>query len=52
MPHATEKYQQVATDNHITIDDVARIAGQKLVARAPAGEWVRGIKRPIGLSET
>ncbi|MFN1147385.1 YdbL family protein [Serratia liquefaciens] len=39
----TEKYQQVADSNHIAIDDVARMAGQKLVARAPAGEYVRGI---------
>lgn len=39
----TEKYQQVAESNHIATDEVARLAGQKLVMRAPAGEYVRGI---------
>ncbi|KFK94611.1 MULTISPECIES: YdbL family protein [unclassified Serratia (in: enterobacteria)] len=38
-----EKYQEVADSNHIAIDEVARLAGQKLVTRAPAGEYVRGI---------
>ncbi|CAM3949962.1 YdbL family protein [Serratia silvae] len=38
-----EKYQQVAASNHIAIDEVARMAGQKLVTRAAAGEYVRGI---------
>lgn len=39
----TEQYQQVAAGNSIALDEVARMAGQKLVARAPAGEYVRGI---------
>ncbi|AHG22538.1 hypothetical protein Z042_25225 [Chania multitudinisentens RB-25] len=39
----TEKYQEVADNNHIALDEVARLAGQKLVTRAPAGEYVRGI---------
>lgn len=39
----TEQYQQVAASNSIALDEVARMAGQKLVARAPAGEYVRGI---------
>jgi hypothetical protein len=33
----------VADSNHITLDEVARLAGQKLVTRAPVGEYVRGI---------
>lgn len=39
----SEQYQQVAQANNITIDQVARMAGQKLVARAQPGEYVRGI---------
>ncbi len=38
-----EKYQEVADSNHIAIDEVARMAGQKLVSRASSGEYVRGI---------
>lgn len=38
-----EKYQQVADDNHVSSDNVARLAGQKLVDRAPTGQYVRGI---------
>lgn len=38
-----EKYQEVADNNHIALDEVARMAGQKLVTRAAAGEYVRGI---------
>lgn len=38
-----EQYQRVAQQNRLTAHDVARIAGEKLVARAPAGEYVRGI---------
>ncbi|EKN5073440.1 YdbL family protein [Yersinia enterocolitica] len=38
-----EKYQEVAQKNHISTDDVAKLAGQKLVNRAAAGEYVRGI---------
>lgn len=38
-----EKYQEVAENNNIAPDSVARLAGQKLVTRAPAGEYVRGI---------
>ncbi|MDA5492454.1 YdbL family protein [Yersinia intermedia] len=39
----TEKYQEVAQKNHISTEDVAKLAGQKLVHRAAAGEYVRGI---------
>lgn len=39
----TEKYQEVAQKNHISTEDVAKLAGQKLVNRAAAGEYVRGI---------
>jgi uncharacterized protein YdbL (DUF1318 family) len=38
-----EKYQEVANGNHIAVDEVARMAGQKLVTRAQSGEYVRGI---------
>ncbi|CNI95869.1 Uncharacterized protein conserved in bacteria [Yersinia aldovae] len=39
----TEKYQEVAQKNHISTEDVAKLAGQKLVNRAAPGEYVRGI---------
>ena len=39
----TEKYQEVAQKNHISTEDVAKLAGQKLVNRAAASEYVRGI---------
>lgn len=38
-----KQYQQVADQNHLTCDEVARIAGEKLVQRAATGEYVRGI---------
>ncbi|EKN5140357.1 DUF1318 domain-containing protein [Yersinia enterocolitica] len=38
-----EKYQEVAQKNHISTEDVAKLAGQKLVNRAAVGEYVRGI---------
>ncbi|ELI8043911.1 YdbL family protein [Yersinia enterocolitica] len=38
-----EKYQEVAQKNHISTEDIAKLAGQKLVNRAAAGEYVRGI---------
>ncbi|MDJ0089899.1 MULTISPECIES: YdbL family protein [Pantoea] len=37
------EYQRLAEQNNLKTDDVARIAGQKLVTRAAAGEYVRGI---------
>lgn len=36
-------YQQLADSNNISVDEVAKLAGQKLVTRAQAGEYVRGI---------
>ncbi|WP_435930354.1 YdbL family protein [Dryocola sp. BD613] len=36
-------YQQLADSNNISVDEVAKLAGQKLVTRAPPGEYVRGI---------
>lgn len=36
-------YQRIAGQNQLTTSDVARIAGEKLVNRASAGEYVRGI---------
>ncbi|PSH13211.1 hypothetical protein B7R74_19505 [Yersinia pseudotuberculosis] len=38
-----EKYQEVAQKNHISTENVAKLAGQKLVNRAAEGEYVRGI---------
>ncbi|MCU5775617.1 YdbL family protein [Erwiniaceae bacterium BAC15a-03b] len=38
-----EHYQQLASRNNLTTAEVARIAGEKLVQRAAAGEYVRGI---------
>jgi uncharacterized protein YdbL (DUF1318 family) len=39
----TEQYQKLAASNSIAIEQVAKMAGQKLVKRAPSGEYVRGI---------
>ncbi len=39
----TESYQQLADRNNIAIDDVAKMAGQKLVERAKPGDYVQGI---------
>lgn len=36
-------YQQLADSNTISVDEVAKLAGQKLVTRALPGEYVRGI---------
>ncbi len=38
-----QQYEQVARENNVSTDDVAKLAGQKLVARAGKGEYVRGI---------
>nr|WP_318381758.1 YdbL family protein [uncultured Enterobacter sp.] len=39
----SESYQQLADGNNIPVDEVAKMAGQKLVARALPGEYVQGI---------
>ena len=39
----TQVYQQLADKNQLTRDDVARLAGQKLVNKAGRGEYVRGL---------
>ncbi|EBC0458772.1 DUF1318 domain-containing protein [Salmonella enterica] len=36
-------YQQLADGNHLPVDEVAKMAGQKLVERARPGEYVQGI---------
>jgi uncharacterized protein YdbL (DUF1318 family) len=36
-------YQQLADKNQIAREDVARLAGQKLVNKAGRGEYVRGL---------
>ncbi|MDH2065976.1 YdbL family protein [Pantoea sp. GD03673] len=38
-----QAYQQLAEQNNLSTADIASIAGQKLVSRAAAGEYVRGI---------
>lgn len=38
-----ESYQQLAQRNNIPVNEVAKMAGQKLVARAKPGEYVRGL---------
>lgn len=38
-----QKYTELAQTNRMKAEDVAKIAGQKLVARAPQGEYVLGI---------
>lgn len=38
-----ENYQKLADSNNISANQVAELAGQKLVARAQPGEYVRGI---------
>ncbi|XTZ40345.1 YdbL family protein [Salmonella enterica] len=39
----SESYRQLAERNNISVDEVAKMAGQKLVARAQPGEYVQGI---------
>ncbi|ECH8536309.1 YdbL family protein [Salmonella enterica subsp. enterica serovar Perth] len=36
-------YQQLADSNHLPVDELAKMAGQKLVERARPGEYVQGI---------
>lgn len=36
-------YQQLADSHHLPVDEVAKMAGQKLVERARPGEYVQGI---------
>jgi uncharacterized protein YdbL (DUF1318 family) len=38
-----QKYQELAEKNKIKVNDIAKMAGQKLVDRAAPGEYVRGI---------
>ena len=39
----TESNQKLADSNNLPVDEVAKMAGQKLVARAQPGEYVKGI---------
>ncbi|MFU9138113.1 YdbL family protein [Erwinia tasmaniensis] len=39
----SQQYLMLARQNGLTTEEVARIAGMKLVDRAAAGEYVRGI---------
>ncbi|MFK3703569.1 YdbL family protein [Klebsiella sp. NPDC088457] len=39
----SESYQQLADENNLPVDEVAKMAGQKLVARAQPGEYVQGL---------
>lgn len=38
-----ESYQKLADSNNLPVDEVAKMAGQKLVARAQPGEYVKRI---------
>ncbi|CAM3803414.1 YdbL family protein [Xenorhabdus thuongxuanensis] len=38
-----KKYAEIAAQNNMTTDQVAKIAGEKLVNRAASGEYVLGI---------
>ena len=38
-----ENYQKLADSSSLPVDEVAKMAGQKLVARAQPGEYVKGI---------
>lgn len=38
-----QEYQRLAEQNNLSTADISSIAGQKLVSRAAAGEYVRGI---------
>lgn len=35
-------YQQLAKQNNVSTDEIAKLAGQKMVARAKPGEYVQG----------
>lgn len=39
----SESYQQLADSNNLPVDEVAKMAGKKLVARAQPGEYVKGL---------
>lgn len=39
----SEGYQRLADDNNLPVDEVAKMAGQKLVTRAQPGEYVQGL---------
>lgn len=39
----TDSYQKLADSNNIPVDEVAKMAGTKLVARANPSEYVQGI---------
>ena len=39
----TDSYQKLADSYNLPVDEVAKMAGQKLVARAQPGEYVKGI---------
>jgi len=39
----TDSYQKLADSNNIPVDEVAKMAGTKLVQRARPGEYVQGI---------
>ena len=40
---ASKTSSQLADDNNLPVDQVAKMAGQKLVARAQPGEYVQGL---------
>ncbi|EOL0519679.1 YdbL family protein [Shigella sonnei] len=36
-------YQQLAKQNNVSTKEIAKLAGQKLVARAKSGQYVQGV---------
>ncbi|WP_246201865.1 YdbL family protein [Budvicia diplopodorum] len=38
-----DSYQKIAAQNNVSVSDIASVTGQKLIQRAKAGEYVRGI---------
>ncbi|WP_411914224.1 YdbL family probable chaperone protein [Pseudocitrobacter cyperus] len=39
----SQSYQQLAETNNIPVNEVAKLAGKKLIAKAQPGEYVQGI---------
>ena len=39
----SQSYQQLAETNNIPVDEVAKLAGKKLIAKAQPGEYVQGL---------
>lgn len=40
-----QRYQAVAERNGVSLSEIERLAGQKLIDNAKQGEWVQGVNR-------